>query len=131
MLKHARQRRGGRPLRILIADDDRDLATLFAMVLRKRGYQVFVAYDGPSGLRMARNIVPDLAILNFLMPGMTGVEVLRRLRSETRTRSIKAVVTSVAPRAAAEALAAGAEGFIQCPIRMPKLIAMVEENLGI
>lgn len=75
--------------RVLVVDDDEDVACGEAAVLRAMGYQVETAYDGRQVLdRMAEDPLPDLVVLDFAMPEFDGEEVMRRLRADPRTASV-------------------------------------------
>lgn len=78
----------GAKARILVVDDNRPTALIISSVLKKRGYEVFTAYDGLEGFRMARKIKPDLLILDIMMPLMDGYEVCRRLKMSPATAGI-------------------------------------------
>src|SRR5262249_48911530 len=75
---------GERPTsrRVLVVDDSEDAALSLAKLLRQRGHEVRVAYDGPSALEAARGDPPEVAFLDIGMPGMDGCELARRLRQE-------------------------------------------------
>ncbi len=68
---------------VLIADDDPDLVALVALRLAKSGYHVITATDGEEALRMARELLPDLVVLDVMMPKLDGLEVCRRLRAKS------------------------------------------------
>ena len=68
-------------IHILLVEDEVKLARFVELELSSEGYQVSVAHDGMSGLTLARESAPDLAILDWMMPGLTGVELCRRLRA--------------------------------------------------
>jgi len=67
--------------RVLVVDDDADVAWSLATVLELSGYDVRTAFDGQSALQIAESFAPDLATLDIAMPKMSGYEVCRRLRS--------------------------------------------------
>ncbi len=69
--------------KILIIDDEPSITNLVSAYLKPEGYQVFTAADGPSGLKAARAFKPDLVILDLMLPGMDGIELLARLRRES------------------------------------------------
>ena len=68
-------------LRILLADDEKDFVDTLAERLRLRGYDVRVVYDGLSALQEADKDTPDVAVLDLLMPGLSGDEALHRLKA--------------------------------------------------
>lgn len=77
-----------RPLRILIADDNVDLADNFAEILRTSGHAVETVYDGEAAVRAAQARVPDIALLDIGMPKLDGYDVARRLRANHATRGV-------------------------------------------
>ena len=74
--------------KILIIDDDRSLVEVLAYNLRQIGHEVFMAYDGMDGLAQAQVRLPDIVILDLMLPVMDGLEVCRRLRSDPATQAI-------------------------------------------
>lgn len=66
---------------ILLVEDEVKLARFVELELNSEGYQVSVANDGILGLTLARDLSPDLAILDWMLPGLTGLEICRRLRA--------------------------------------------------
>ncbi len=78
----------GRSLRILVVEDNKDLARSFADLLSICGHEVRIAYDGPSGIDLASEYLPDAVFLDIGLPGMDGYEVARRLRQDERTARI-------------------------------------------
>src|SRR5213594_1749811 len=74
--------------KILIIEDEQDVADLLALNLRKTGYRVSTAADGASGLQKARDDKPDFIILDLMLPKMSGLEVCRILKSDTATSHI-------------------------------------------
>jgi two-component system phosphate regulon response regulator PhoB len=74
--------------RILIIEDERALTDVLVYNLQREGYEVSVAHDGKEGLRKAQMQVPDLLILDLMLPGLDGLEVCRALRAGERTRMV-------------------------------------------
>ena len=70
--------------KILIVDDEPGIRNLINAYLRKEGYQVFEATDGPAAVKVARSVKPDLIILDIMLPGMDGLEVLNQIRRESQ-----------------------------------------------
>jgi len=69
--------------KILIIDDEPSITNLVSAYLKPEGYEVLIASDGNAGLKSARTFKPDLIILDVMLPGMDGVELLSRLRRES------------------------------------------------
>ena len=80
--------------RILIVDDDPRLLHIVAMYLGIEGYDVVTAENGEDGLREVEKQVPDLVILDIMMPGMDGIEACRRLRAGAATQNLPVVMFS-------------------------------------
>src|SRR4051794_23144215 len=103
---------------ILIADDDQVLANLLSARLRKLGYRTVVAFDAMQAIMLAMKILPAAVLLDLGMPGGTGLEVLRRLRSSNRTSTIPIVVLtgSVEEAVNDRVLELGADAFFKKPL---------------
>ena len=80
--------------RVLLVEDDRVLRRACEASLRRRGLVVLCAQDGEEGLRLARAEAPDLVLLDLLMPKLNGLEVLRALRANERTRDLPVLILS-------------------------------------
>lgn len=78
--------------RILVVDDEPDIRALVAYHLMRDGYEVFIAADGAQALETARKEHPDVIVLDLLLPGMSGYDVLRALRGEEATRDTGVIV---------------------------------------
>jgi len=77
-----------RQQKILVVDDSRPQVMLISTVMKRAGYDVHVAYDGEEGLAMAAQIIPDLIILDIMMPKMNGYEVCLRLKRSPATSRV-------------------------------------------
>ena len=88
----------GAKARILVVDDDRPMVMLISIILKKHGYEVFTAYNGLTGLKKAREVKPDLIILDIMMPIMNGYEVCRRLQSNPDTAGIAVLMLTAKGR---------------------------------
>lgn len=100
--------------RVLLAEDDRFLRRACESGLRQRGITVILAADGEAALHLAQSDAPDLILLDMLMPKMTGLGVLRKLRADERTRAIPVLVLSNSSRQdeIQEVLTLGVEGYL-------------------
>ncbi len=83
-----------RPLRVLVVDDNPDVANTLSLLLRTLGHQVCTAYDGPEGLRLAETFRPEAILLDIRLPGMDGYEVARRLRRREEFRQVLLVAVT-------------------------------------
>ncbi|HXR40754.1 MAG TPA: response regulator, partial [Acidothermaceae bacterium] len=77
---------------ILVVDDDADIRRFVEMNLRLEGYRVVTAADGAMALAMVATDVPDLVLLDVMMPGVDGIEVTRRLRADSRTSTMPIIM---------------------------------------
>ncbi|NND01852.1 MAG: response regulator transcription factor [Acidimicrobiia bacterium] len=115
--------------RILVVDDDKRIAASVRRALAYEGYKVEVAHDGQSALKAARSSLPDLVVLDVMMPGIDGVEVCRRLR-EAGDDTVVLMLTAkaeVADRVAG--LDAGADDYLVKPFAYEELLARVRSLL--
>jgi two-component system phosphate regulon response regulator PhoB len=74
--------------RVLLIEDERGLTDVLSYTLEREGYEVLVAHDGAEGLRKAQTHLPDMVILDLMLPALSGLEVCRELRAGERTRHI-------------------------------------------
>ena len=81
-------------MRILLIEDERDLTELLTYNLNREGYETLVAHDGQEGLRKAQTLLPELIILDMMLPTLDGQTVLRELRAGDRTRDIPVIILS-------------------------------------
>jgi DNA-binding response OmpR family regulator len=115
--------------RILLVEDEVKLARFIELELTSEGYEVRVANDGMEGLTLAREVNPDLAILDWMLPGMTGVEICRRLRS---TGSAIPVILLTAKDEIGDrvtGLDAGADDYVVKPFSIEELLARIRARL--
>jgi DNA-binding response OmpR family regulator len=117
---------------LLIADDDEDILMLVQLRLSRSGYEVVVARDGEEALRLAREKQPDLAVLDWMMPKASGLEVLRAIRADAQTREIPVVLLTARASDAdiQEGLDAGADDYIAKPFSPQELAARIQVILA-
>ena len=117
--------------KILVVDDEKDLVDILAFNLRREQYDVATAADGEKALESARRDPPDLVILDLMMPGIGGLEVCRRMRSDPRTSRIP-VIRRTAQGEETDAvvgLAQGADDYVRKPFGVKELMARVAAHL--
>jgi CheY-like chemotaxis protein len=114
----------------MVVDDKRDMADAAKMVLEMEGYDVLVAYDGEEALRKAEAELPDLIFLDMQMPGKTGLEVCKILKSSAKTRQITVLLfTASGLKVEDLVVQAGADGFFRKPFAPEDLVAEVKKRL--
>jgi two-component system alkaline phosphatase synthesis response regulator PhoP len=114
--------------KILVVDDEPSISNLVASYLRKEGYEVFTSADGTSGLKAARAYRPDLVVLDIMLPGMDGLEVLTQLRRESNVYVILLTArTEELDRVLG--LSIGADDYVTKPFSPRELTARVKAAL--
>jgi len=123
---------GEQAARILVAEDDRFLRRAAEATLRQRGFTVLTAADGEETLRQARAEVPDLILLDLIMPKLQGFEVLRALKGDPATAHIPVIVLSNLgqPTDVQRTMESGAAAyFVKANLSLQDLVRRVEELL--
>jgi CheY-like chemotaxis protein len=117
---------------VLCADDDRDILALLALRLERAGYRVAQATDGEQALSLARELLPDVVVLDVMMPRLSGTEVLAALRADDATADLRVVLLSARAQEAdvERGLAAGADAYLAKPFQAPELLEVVGQLAG-
>jgi len=117
--------------RILVVDDESDILTLLEYNLKKAGFQVLQAKDGPEAIEAARTHRPDLVLLDIMLPDMEGTEVLKRLKSLDATRAIPVIMLTAKGEEIDKIIGfeLGAEDYITKPFSPRELILRVKAVL--
>lgn len=114
--------------KILVIDDEPSIVKLVTAYLKPEGYEVFTASDGPSGLKAARSFKPDLVILDIMLPGMDGIELLSRLRRESEAYVIL-LTAKTEETDKIVGLSVGADDYVTKPFSPRELTARVKAAL--
>lgn len=114
--------------RILVIEDDTKIADLLRRGFIYEGYDVDVAHDGETGLKLARDHVPDVVILDLMLPDIDGLEVLRRLRAAGDT-PVLILTAKDAVNDRVEGLERGADDYVVKPFHFEELLARVRALL--
>jgi DNA-binding response OmpR family regulator len=119
-----------RPL-VLVADDDDDILQLLSFRLERAGYEIVQAQNGDEALRLALELVPALAVLDVMMPGLDGFEVTRELRRNEATATIPVILLTAKAQATdvSGGLAAGADDYVKKPFDARDLTERVDRLL--
>jgi DNA-binding response OmpR family regulator len=115
--------------RVLVVEDNADLAFGLRNNLEIEGYEVMVAADGPAGLAAARTAAPDLIVLDLMLPGMDGYRVLRALREERRTTPVLILTARGEESDKVRGFRLGADDYVTKPFGVLELLARVEALL--
>jgi DNA-binding response OmpR family regulator len=118
--------------KILVVEDDNDICELIKFKLTRLGHDVIVEHDGEAGLAAALAESPDLVILDWMMPRLTGLEVCIQMRADPRPcRSPVILLTAKAQEADVEhGLAAGADDYVVKPFSPRELASRVDALLS-
>jgi two-component system alkaline phosphatase synthesis response regulator PhoP len=114
--------------KILVVEDESSISNLVVSYLRKEGYEVFSAADGPAGLKAARSVKPDLIVLDIMLPGMDGLEVLAQIRREANPYVILLTARSEEVDKIV-GLSVGADDYVTKPFSPRELTARVKAAL--
>ena len=120
------------PRSILVAEDDRFLRKAAEMALKRRGYTVLTAANGEEALRTAQSALPDLVLLDLIMPKLNGFDVLQALKKDAPTAHIPVIILSNLgqERDVQQAMEAGAAAYlIKTDLSLQSLVERVEEAL--
>ncbi|MBD3851430.1 MAG: response regulator transcription factor [Acidobacteria bacterium] len=114
---------------ILVIEDDRALREGLALNFELHGYQVETAADGEEGMRKAFDIRPDLIILDIMLPGWSGLDILAELRDRRRDVPVLILSARGTTDNKVEGLNIGADDYLAKPFELPELLARVEAML--
>lgn len=116
------------PEQILVIEDEANIAQFLERGLIYEGYEVNVAYDGPNGLILARDNPPDLVILDWMLPGLDGLEVCRRLQAASDVPILMLTAKDSVPDRV-KGLDAGADDYLVKPFAFDELLARIRSLL--
>ncbi len=121
----------GRPAeaRLLVVEDDPNIVELLSASLRFAGFEVAAATDGQQALRLARDFRPDLMVLDVMMPGIDGFEVVRRLASEGRRCPVLFLTARDATADKITGLTVGGDDYVTKPFSLDEVIARIRAVL--
>lgn len=117
--------------KVLIVDDEPNIVAALEYLLRRSGYEVYVASDGEAALQQMQVVVPDLVLLDVMMPEKSGYDVCQRMREHPEWSRIKIVMLSAKGREAemSKGLSLGADAYITKPFSNAELVARIGELL--
>lgn len=117
--------------KILIIEDDEDMQQLISMMLSEAGYSTIAAGDGLEGINVAKEIKPDLIMLDLMLPKIDGLEVCKRLSDDAEMKKIPIIITTIKKELSTKlsAYMAGARRYVTKPFGKEELISEVYKTL--
>ena len=117
---------------VLVADDDADIRDLVAFKLRGAGYDVVAVEDGVKALDAVRTSAPDLAVLDLMMPGLSGLDVCAQIRAEAASAHLPVIMLTARVQEADVALGfrTGADDYVSKPFSPRELLSRVQALLA-
>lgn len=117
------------PKKIVIVEDEPDTAEMFAEMMRLSGHHVLKSYGGTPAIALISHEIPDVVVLDVMMPDLSGLEVLRFIRRDPRLESIPVIVVSAKslPSDIKDGLDAGANAYLTKPVAFQDLNAAVRD----
>src|SRR5579884_2522672 len=114
--------------RVLVIEDERALTEVLTYNLQREGYQTVVAHDGQEGLRKAQTLLPDLIILDLMLPVMSGLDVCRELKAGERTRDIPILMLTAKTEETDQVVgfSLGADDYVNKPFGVKALMARIK-----
>ncbi|MDZ7831428.1 MAG: response regulator [Desulfobacterales bacterium] len=121
-------------IKILVADDDPEILFATARVIKKAGYQTYTADSGKKAMEAVKTIIPDLILLDVVMPDAEGPDLCRRIKDDPKLKGIYVLLTSgarVKSDQQADGLDSGADGYIARPLSNRELLSRVNSMVRI
>ncbi len=117
--------------KVLIVEDERALTEALSYNLEREGYEAIVAHDGREGLRKAQTLLPDLIILDLMLPGLGGLEICRELRGGARTAKIPTLMLTAKAEETDQIVgfAVGADDYVTKPFSVKVLLQRIKALL--
>jgi DNA-binding NtrC family response regulator len=116
--------------RVLIVDDDKNICAILAALMKKEGLEPLVAYDGEKALKMVQADAPDLLLVDMMLPGMDGMEVLRKTRELDPDLPVVFITAHADSRAAVKAIKEGAHDYLSKPFDNYEVIRVAHRALA-
>ncbi len=118
--------------KILLVEDNEMNRDMLSRRLARKGYEVVLAVDGPSGVAMAQSESPDLVLMDMSLPTLDGWEATRRLKADASTQHIPVIALTAHAMSGdrEKALEAGCDDYDTKPVELPRLLGKIEALLG-
>ncbi|MGH3472596.1 MAG: response regulator transcription factor [Nocardioidaceae bacterium] len=119
----------GAPIRVLVVDDEPTIAELLSMALRLEGWDISVAHSGGAAVEAARQHVPDLVVLDIMLPDFDGLEVMRRIRARDPQVPVLFLTARDAVEDRVAGLTAGGDDYVTKPFSLEEVVARLRALL--
>jgi len=121
------------PKKVLIADDEQNIVISLQFLMRREGFEVFVASDGESALQIMAEHRPDLVLLDVMMPKRNGYEVCQQIRANPAWQGTKVIMLTAKGREIeiTKGMALGADAYVTKPFSNKDLVAQAKQLLGL
>ena len=113
----------GSPLRVLVVDDEVNIAELLSMALRYEGWETSMAHTGSKAVSLAKDVEPDAVVLDIMLPDFDGMEVLRRIRSRSPDVPVLFLTAKDAVEDRVAGLTAGGDDYVTKPFSLEEVVA--------
>lgn len=119
------------PQSILVAEDERNISESLVFLMEKAGLEVFVARDGPGAIALAEEKRPDLVLLDLMLPGQDGFEVLQSLRDSPVLKNVRVLILTAKGRDTdrRKAMELGVDGYVTKPFSTREVVDRVKSLL--
>lgn len=116
---------------VLVVEDEGDVSEILSYSLRREGFRVLTASEAAEGLAVAQSERPDVVLLDVMMPGITGWEMLERMKADEATRKIPVIMVTVLeePTSAGRAAEGDAAGYIRKPFKPEEVVRTIRSVL--
>ena len=114
---------------ILVIDDELGSAEVLGLILEEEGFRAFCAVNGQLALAQARDVVPDLVIVDYMMPLMNGAEFARELRADPAFERTRIILNSGLPESVIRDQFDGYDAFLRKPFKVEVLLALIRQLL--
>jgi len=116
-------------MKVLVVDDERTVRETLKEILEEEGFQVFTEHVGSKVVQKIKEILPDVVVLDIFLPGISGIEVLEKLKEEGLTERLSIVIVSGhgSVETAVKAVKLGAFDFIEKPVKYGEFVKVVKE----
>ncbi len=118
--------------KILIVDDEPNIIMSLEYAFKRKGFEVFIARDGAEAIQIAQDIIPNIILLDIMMPNVDGYETLKIMKQQQQLKNTKVVFLSAKNKASdiEKGLILGADKYLTKPFSIKKLIAEIENLLS-